>query len=53
MTREPRTISEDGLAAEALSMLSEFKITALFIVDAKNAPVGLIHVHDCLAIGVV
>lgn len=53
MTVNPRTISEDGLAAEALSMLSEFKITALFIVDAKKNPVGLIHVHDCLAIGVV
>lgn len=53
MTRNPRTITEDGLAAEALSMLSEFKITALFIVDAQNAPIGLIHVHDCLAIGVV
>lgn len=53
MTKNPRTIAEDGLAAEALSMLSEFKITALFIVDAKNCPVGLLHVHDCLAIGVV
>jgi len=53
MTPDPHTITEDGLAAEALSMLSEFKITALFIVDAKGAPIGLIHVHDCLAIGVV
>jgi arabinose-5-phosphate isomerase len=53
MTPKPRTIREDGLAAEALSMLSEFKITALFIVDTHGIPVGLIHVHDCLAIGVV
>ena len=53
MTRNPRTIQEDGLAAEALSMLSEFHITALFIVDAQNVPIGLLHVHDCLAIGVV
>lgn len=53
MTRDPHTITEDGLAAEALSMLSEFKITALFIVDAQDTPIGLIHVHDCLAIGVV
>ena len=30
MTSNPRTITQDGLAAEALSMLSEFKITALF-----------------------
>lgn len=53
MTRDPRTIQEDGLAAEALAMLSEFKITALFIVNADHHPVGLIHVHDCLEIGVV
>jgi len=53
MTRDPHTITEDGLAAEALSILSEYKITALFIVDANDAPIGLIHVHDCLAIGVV
>lgn len=53
MTRNPRTIQEDGLAAEALSMLSEHKITALFIVNTEQAPVGLLHVHDCLAIGVV
>lgn len=53
MTRNPRTIQEDGLAAEALSLLSEFKITALFIVNPANEPIGLIHVHDCLAIGVL
>ena len=53
MTRNPRTIQDDGLAAEALSMLSEFKITALFIVDSEAKPIGLLHVHDCLAVGVV
>ena len=53
MTRNPRTIRDDGLAAEALSMLSEHRITALFIVSADNEPIGLLHVHDCLAIGVV
>lgn len=53
MTRNPRTIREDGLAAEALALLSEFKITALFIVNEQKQPVGLLHVHDCLAIGVV
>lgn len=52
MTPNPHTIAEDGLAAEALSMLSEFRITALFIVDSQHTPIGLIHVHDCLAIGV-
>lgn len=53
MTANPRTISEDGLATDALAMLSEFKITALFIVNASNQPVGLLHVHDCLDAGVI
>ena len=53
MTQNPHTIRGDGLAAEALSMLSEFKITAVFIVNEADEPIGLIHVHDCLAIGVV
>ncbi len=53
MTANPRTIQEDGLAAEALALLSEFKITALFIVNTAHEPVGLLHVHDCLAVGVV
>lgn len=53
MTQNPRTIRDDGLAAEALSMLSEYRITALFIVSSTNEPIGLLHVHDCLAIGVV
>ena len=53
MTCDPCTIREDGLAAEAPSMLSESKITALFIVNDVNEPIGLIHVHDCLAIGFV
>ena len=33
MTCDPCTIREDGLAAEAPSMLSESKNTALFIVN--------------------
>ncbi|MHA7857244.1 MAG: KpsF/GutQ family sugar-phosphate isomerase [Henriciella sp.] len=53
MTRNPRTIRDDGLAAEALSMLSEYRITALFIVSEDDQPIGLLHVHDCLAIGVI
>ncbi len=52
MTKSPRVVREDSLAAEALSLLNEHRITALFIVNAEGKPVGLIHVHDCLAIGV-
>ncbi len=52
MTRDPRTIGPDALAAEALRLMNERAITALFVVDAAGAPVGILHVHDLLRAGV-
>ena len=48
----PRTIRPEALAAEALGIMNDKKITCLFAVDESNAPVGLIHIHDCLRAGV-
>ena len=52
MTRSPRSIGPDALAAEALRMMNERSITALFVVDETGAPVGILHVHDLLRAGV-
>jgi arabinose-5-phosphate isomerase len=52
-TRTPRSIAPDMLAAEALAMMSENKITALFVVDGVGTPVGILHLHDCLRAGLV
>jgi arabinose-5-phosphate isomerase len=52
MTREPRTIQPEALAAEALELVNRSKITALIVVDAARRPVGLVHVHDLLRLGV-
>lgn len=53
MTHQPRTITADTLASEALDLLNAGKkITSLFVVDDKNRPIGLIHVHDLLRLGV-
>ena len=52
MTRGPKTVAPDTLAAEALGILSRTKITALFVVEGAR-PVGLLHVHDCLDTGVL
>ncbi len=52
MTKGPKTVSPDTLAAEALGILSKTRITALFIVE-DGKPVGLLHVHDMLDVGVV
>jgi arabinose-5-phosphate isomerase len=52
MTRNPRTIGENALAAEALEVLNSRKITMLVVVDASNRPVGLVHIQDLLRLGV-
>jgi len=52
MSHNPRTIRPDALAVEALGQMNERKITCLFVTDTAGAPVGLIHIHDCLRAGV-
>ncbi len=52
MTGSPKTMPSDALASEALEVLNSAKITSLFIVDAESRPVGLIHIHDLLRLGV-
>lgn len=53
MTQDPSTIPSDMLMTEALAFMNHKKITALFVVDSENIPVGVIHVHDFLRVGVV
>jgi len=52
MTAEPRTASPELLAAEALRIMNEARITVLFVVEAGR-PVGILHVHDLLRAGVL
>jgi arabinose-5-phosphate isomerase len=40
------------LASEALNIMNESKISALFVLGAEGEPLGLIHIHDCLRAGV-
>jgi arabinose-5-phosphate isomerase len=51
MTRAPKTVTPDTLAAEALEIINASRITALFVVE-KGKPVGIVHVHDLLRAGV-
>lgn len=52
MTDNPSVIRADALAAEALAVMNERKITGLFALDDSRKPVGFIHIHDCLRAGV-
>lgn len=51
MSKRPKTIAPDRLAAEALAVLREYKIDELVVVDAKRRPVGLLDVQDLLKAG--
>lgn len=51
MTKNPKTISKDLLASEAMKTMHEKKITNIFVVE-DNKPVGVIHIHDLLNNGV-
>jgi arabinose-5-phosphate isomerase len=46
MTRNPITIVRDTLAAEALLILEQRKITAVVVADAQGAVQGVVHLHD-------
>ncbi|MBI5125809.1 MAG: KpsF/GutQ family sugar-phosphate isomerase [Planctomycetes bacterium] len=51
MTRNPKTIRKDSLAAEAYNILKENKIDQLPVVDKKGIPVGILDVQDLLEVG--
>lgn len=56
MTRTPRTITADKLAAQALHIMEKNQprpVTVLPVVDAEGRAIGIIHLTDLLRQGVV
>jgi len=55
MTRNPKWIERDALAAKAVQRMEEYSITSLFVFNnaGDKVPVGIIHLHDLLKAGVV
>lgn len=55
MTRAPKVLRPDILAADALAFLNENQITAAFVVadpaTGSQPPIGIIHIHDLLRHG--
>jgi arabinose-5-phosphate isomerase len=52
MTHRPLTIRPDVLAEEALAVMNARRVTCLFVTETEGgAPLGLLHVHDCLRAG--
>jgi arabinose-5-phosphate isomerase len=53
MNPHPRTIAGDELAAKALAILEERKITSLVVVDADGKVEGIVHLHDLWAVELI
>lgn len=55
MTANPKTITPEKFAQEALLAMNEKAITSLFVVEteAVRRPVGIVHIHDLLRAGIV
>lgn len=51
MTRGPKTVSADTRAEECLKILEAHRITQLLVCNDENRPVGLIHIHDLVTLG--
>jgi arabinose-5-phosphate isomerase len=52
MTRTPKIIRPDALVGEALELMEKNRISALFAMDGVR-PIGVLHMHDLLRIGLV
>ncbi|WEN14698.1 KpsF/GutQ family sugar-phosphate isomerase [Rhodanobacter sp. AS-Z3] len=53
MTRGPKTIGADKLAAEAAQLMEKYQIHALLVVDDEQRVVGALNIHDLLRARVV
>ncbi len=51
MTRNPKTIEPDLLASFALQQMENYKITSLIVIGKGNVPIGIIHLHDLVNLG--
>ena len=53
MSTHPRTVQPNVLAADALRLMGAPRpVTSLFVVEDRDRPVGILHVHDLLRAGV-
>ena len=53
MTRKCTTIKAETLAAQAVVLMQNKKITAMVVVDENNKPIGTFNIQDLLRAGIV
>ena len=51
MSRDPKTINSESLAADALNLMEQHEISVLPVVDESRKIIGVIHLHDLIRAG--
>jgi arabinose-5-phosphate isomerase len=52
MGKNPKTVSQDAMAIEALEKLERDSITQILVVDAQEKYLGVVHLHDLIKEGI-
>lgn len=53
MTHKPRTIKKNDLAIKAVKLMEAYGITSIPVVNTAKRPIGIIHLHDLMRLGIV
>jgi len=53
MTQNPRTIKKDELAIKAVKLMEAYGITSIPVVNASKHPIGIVHLHDLMRLGIL
>lgn len=51
MTADPKTVQPETLARACLDVLETYRITQLLVCDNQLHPVGMVHIHDLVTLG--
>lgn len=51
MTADPKTLDKDTLASFALHKMENHKITSIVVVNENKNPIGFVHLHDLVKLG--
>ena len=52
MKKNPKTINKEMFVTNALEIMEKNKIAQVFIVQ-NNKPIGILHIHDCIELGLI
>ncbi len=51
MSKNPKKLAPTLLASHALQVMENYKITSLIVTDEEDRPVGILHLHDLVNLG--